>query len=294
MADNDVFNRLAADSGSTGGAAGAGGSADARRAKHARVQKPSRRDVDQKLYARNARNEFERLFYEHQGRRIHKWHHFLEVYNRHIGMFLAARRARGETRPIRLLEIGVARGGSLQMWRKYLGREAVIFGVDINPGCLNVADADVQVRIGSQADEGFLRSVVGEMGGLDIIIDDGSHVASHQIASFSALFPRLAEDGLYICEDLLTAYKPNFEGGLNRQGTFIELTKQMIDWLHDWHISDADRQSSGYKDRFGFATGVFGIAIYDSIVVIEKRPKERPFHTSVGGSGRANAATDKP
>ena len=104
----------------------------------------------------------------------------------------------------------------------------------------------------------------------------------------------LAEDGLYICEDLLTAYKSKFEGGLNRKGTFIELTKQMIDWLHDWHINKADRRSSGYKDRFGFATGVFGIAMYDSIVVIEKRRKERPFHTRVGDLRRADAAADKP
>ena len=48
-----------------------------------------------------------------------------------------------------------------------------------------------EVRIGSQADPAFLNSVVAEMGGIDVLIDDGGHMASHQRASFDFLFPRL-------------------------------------------------------------------------------------------------------
>jgi hypothetical protein len=239
------------------------------------------REVDQKLFARQASNEFERLFYTHRGRRIHKWHHYLEIYDRHFSWLLAGRRARSEIQPVRLLEIGVAGGGSLQMWRKYLGPEAIIFGVDIDRTCRDVADPDVQVRIGNQADKAFLRSVIDEIGGIDVVVDDGSHVGSHQIASFDVLFPRLSENGLYICEDLHTAYRPNYEGGLNRDGTFIEFTKQMIDWLHDWYVKEGDRKR-GHNDVYGFATGVFGLSVYDSVVVIEKRPKDKPFHTTVG------------
>jgi hypothetical protein len=241
-----------------------------------------KKKVDQEEWAHRARNDFERLFYSHLGHGLHKWHHYLEIYDRHLSWFLAARRRRGETGPVRLLEIGVAAGGSLQMWRKYLGPEAIIFGIDINPDCLVSADPAVQVRIGSQADEEFLRSIIEEMGGVDVVVDDGSHIASHQILSFDVLFPLLSESGLYICEDLHTAYMPNFEGGLNRDGTFIEFTKKMMDWLHDWYVTPADRKRLRYSDPYGFATGVSGVCVYDSVVVVEKCRKDRPFHTIVG------------
>lgn len=243
---------------------------------------PFRCEVDQDRMAREARNDMERLFYTHQGRRLHKWHHYLEVYDRHFRSFLASRRDRGEARPVRLLEIGVGGGGSLQMWRKYFGPEAVVFGIDFNPLCADVADPDVQVRIGSQTDAAFLSSVVDEMGGVDIVIDDGSHRASHQVASFDILFPRLSESGLYLCEDLQSSYMPRLEGGLRREGTFIELVKRMIDWLHDWYVNETDRKDGQYSDAYGFSTGVLGISVYDAIVVIEKRRKERPFNTVVG------------
>lgn len=224
----------------------------------------------------------ERLFYGHEGRPTHKPHEALEVYDLSFSRLLTARWERGEMEPVRMLEIGVDRGGSLQLWHKYFGPDAIIFGIDANPECRQVADAGVEVRIGSQADPGFLNSVVDEMGGLDIVLDDGSHKASHQRISFDCLFPRLSENGLYICEDLQTSYWPAYEGGLRREGTFMELVKSMIDWLHDWYILPREKRRQGFNDQYGFAAGVFGIHVYDGIVVIEKRRKERPFHCAVG------------
>lgn len=240
------------------------------------------RIVDAPAMAAKAGCELERMFYEQDGRSIQKWHHFLEVYDLHIGRLIAQRRKQGNSPPLRMLEIGVNQGGSLELWRKYLGPEAVIYGIDIEPDCINSANSGCEVRIGSQADHGFLETVVAEMGGLDIVLDDGSHVASHQRASFECLFPRVAADGLYICEDLITSYRAACEGGLKRPGTYLELVKHMIDWLHDWYITDEDRQAHDFKDVYGFAKGVFGISIYDNIVVIEKRAKDKPFQTRLG------------
>lgn len=241
------------------------------------------REVDASEYVRSAKSELEKLYYGHEGRRAHKWHHYLEVYDRHLGRFLAQRREGGQGGNIvRLLEIGVGGGGSLELWRKYLGINSVVFGIDIDPRRAIAAETDVKVRIGSQADPAFLQSVVGEMGGIDIVIDDGSHVASHQRASFETLFPILSADGIYICEDLHTSYGSRFEGGLRRPGTFIELTKSMIDWLHVRYTLESEP-----VDPMGFSEKVFGIHIYDSMVVIEKRVKEAPFHTRVGHGDRS-------
>src|SRR5947207_11626406 len=55
--------------------------------------------------------ELGRLFFAHRGRIMQKWVHYLGLYDAYLAPF------RG--RPVRILEIGVNRGGSLQLWREY-------------------------------------------------------------------------------------------------------------------------------------------------------------------------------
>ncbi|MEP6855506.1 MAG: hypothetical protein ABJA33_08565, partial [Pedococcus sp.] len=126
----------------------------------------------------------------HSGRLLHKWRHYLDVYERELTPYREGFATPGSpTRPLRFLEIGVSEGGSQQFWRSWFGSEAVIFGVDIDPSCADLVDPAVStVRIGSQADPEFLRRVVEEMGGLDLVLDDGSHIAAHQKASFETLW----------------------------------------------------------------------------------------------------------
>jgi hypothetical protein len=211
--------------------------------------------------------ELHKLFYDHTGPLIHKWTHYLGIYDKFLQPF------RGKS--VRLLEIGVSQGGSLSLWRKYLGTEALIFGLDIEPRCAQFDGIDGSVRIGSQADPDFLRSVVKEMGGIDVVIDDGSHIAEHQKTSLEVLFPLLSQGGLYLCEDLHTSYWQNFNGGYGRQGTFIELGKSLIDDMNsDFHdreswMNDANRE-------------ILGIHFYNSMLIIEKKSQGRPRHVMVG------------
>jgi hypothetical protein len=90
------------------------------------------------------KGDIERAFYQHDGRLMEKWHHYLEIYE----TFLSPLKSR-ET--IRLLEIGVCHGGSLQLWRKYLGSEARIAGLDIDPKT-EFSDGNTRVFVGSQDD----------------------------------------------------------------------------------------------------------------------------------------------
>lgn len=212
--------------------------------------------------AAHGTGDIHRMFFGHDGRIVHKWVHYLDVYERHFQTL------RGK--PVRMLEIGVSKGGSLEVWRKYLGPEAVIFGIDIDPACAGRVDPPNVVRIGSQDDPAFLRQVVAEMGGLDIVLDDGSHVSSHQRLSFDVLFELLSDGGLYVIEDMHTAYMPSYEGGYRRRGTAIELVKGMIDDMHGWY--HARRRRTPARDW------IAGIHVYDSIVVIEKRRRGRPGH----------------
>lgn len=151
----------------------------------------------------------------------------------------------------------------------------MIFGIDINPDCAAYCDPPNQVRIGSQADPSFLKGVVAEMGGLDVVLDDGSHVAEHQRASFQTLFPLLSDGGLYVIEDLHTSYWPiEYNGGYRRSGTAIELLKDVVDDMHHWY--------HGRKPRTAAGGDVAAVHFYDSVTVIEKRRGRPPAHAQIG------------
>src|SRR5215831_9409833 len=115
--------------------------------------------VDATMQAVETDNDMARIFYSHDGRLAHKWDHYHRAYERHLSKFRGSK--------FKFLEIGVSHGGSLQIWRKYFGPNATIFGIDVDPRCVVVADPpSINVRIGSQTDVPFLRSVVAEMGGI--------------------------------------------------------------------------------------------------------------------------------
>ena len=74
---------------------------------------------------------------------VHKWHHYFDIYTRHFDPY--------RSKPIKMLEIGVFRGGSLRMWKQYFHPESLIVGIDIDRNCqqYEIADQQVYVRIGS-------------------------------------------------------------------------------------------------------------------------------------------------
>lgn len=221
-------------------------------------------------------NPMTALFFDHEGYLIHKWTHYLAAYDQEFGPFrLGVLQPDGSRRPVRMLEIGVSNGGSLQLWRSYFGPEASIWGIDIDERCAAL-EGDFTIRIGSQADPGFLRSLIEEMGGVDIVLDDGSHVAQDQEATFRTLFPLLINGGLYVVEDLHTSYWPNYGGGYGRAGTFIETAKALVD---DMHASYHDR---GDSQGVSGASTITRITIYDSIIFIAKGSRPPPMVTMIG------------
>jgi hypothetical protein len=215
------------------------------------------------------RGDMAAIFYGHDGRLAHKWAHYHDIYDRHLARF------RGTA--VKLLEIGVSHGGSLQIWRKYLGPHATIFGIDVDPRCAVVDDPpSINVRIGSQADAALLRSVVAEMGGIDAVIDDGSHYVSHQRASFEALFPLLSARGVYVVEDVQTNYwRGRYQGGWRRRSTFVEQMKDLVDDMHGWWHRRRQRLPGAHRI-------VEAVHFYNSMVVIEKNPQDRPSSIQIG------------
>ena len=204
-----------------------------------------------------------REFFERGDHRlIHKWMHFFEIYDRHFTKF--------RDKPVSILELGVYHGGSLQMWKHYFGAQARIFGVDINPRCMELTEPNITVFIGDQEDRSFLRSLRATLPKLDVIIDDGGHTMGQQITSFEELYGHLNEGGVYLAEDLHTSYMPLYGGGHRRPGSFIEYAKRLIDQLNAWHSSET---SLAVDD---FTRSAFGMHFYDSVLVIERRAISQP------------------
>ena len=202
-------------------------------------------------------NPLEDFFFFKEHRTIHKWWHYFEIYHEYC------KRYRGK--PIKMLEIGVYKGGSLQMWKHYFGNEAVIVGVDIDENCRQYEEKNVHICIGSQDNADFLKNVCEEYGPFDVILDDGSHNVRHQITSFETLFPLLNYGGIYLCEDLHTSYWTSFGGKFHGEGTFVEYAKRIVDELHYQHIrQETDALFPMFRNQ------IKAIHFYDSIVVFEK------------------------
>lgn len=222
-----------------------------------------------------ARSDLERLVAAHRGHVMNKWKHYFEIYDRHFARFRDC--------DITLLEIGIAGGGSLEIWRRYFGPRARIVGLDVNPDCKRFESPGTRVFIGSQGDPAFLKKLAAEIGQIDILIDDGSHDYDHQLTTFRSLFGIIRADGLYVCEDLCTSYwVEEFDGGVRKPGTYIEFLKQLIDEMNAWFWREGVEAEAG-----AVANCVHGMHFYPTLVVIEKRLMEKPVITPVGRTASA-------
>lgn len=157
-------------------------------------------------------------------------------------------------KPVKLLEIGVGgydnpnEGGcSLRMWKEFFEHpETQIYSIDIFEKSA-IQEDRIKIWQGSQSDEVFLNKVADETEELDIICDDGSHVNSDIITSFKTLFPRLKNGGIYVAEDLQTAYWKHYGGGLQpynggyKSFSAMEFFKQLADGLNYKEQATEDR-----------------------------------------------------
>lgn len=119
--------------------------------------------------------------------------------------------------PITLLEVGIGpdepgvlratllsrgqRGGSAAGWHEYFAR-GDIHAMDILE-CRDLDRERLTTHIGDQGSRESMTKVLASIGKpIDIIIDDGSHQSRHQQLTLATMFPALADDGVYIIEDL--------------------------------------------------------------------------------------------
>ncbi len=215
------------------------------------------------------RNPLETYFIQNNGKLIHKWLHYFEIYHRHFSKF--------RKKPVTVLEFGVFQGGSLQMWRKYFGRRARIVGVDINPKCKTLEEKGVEIYIGDQADRKFLKHLMKKIGPVDVVIEDGGHMMDQQIHTFEEVYPHVKEGGVFLIEDLHTSYWKDYGGGYMKTGSFIEYAKKIMDDINAWHSREPNKFKVNDNTR-----SIGGMHVYDSIIVFDKATIKEPSHKMTG------------
>jgi hypothetical protein len=205
-----------------------------------------------------------------------KWIHYIDIYEKHFSRFVDT--------DVLILEIGVSKGGSVEMWREYFGKNATIVGIDIVEGCKQYENKNknIFIEIGSQSDTKFIDSVLEKYGIPNIVIDDGSHVMIDLVTTFNHLYPKLKDGAVYLAEDLHTSYIPQpFGGGLHNPSTFIELTKRNID---DLNMGTLVAEANTPIELTDFWATTNSITCYDSIHVYEKKNQGRRFSLNTGGA----------
>lgn len=120
-----------------------------------------------------------------------------------------------------LLELGVAGGASIKMWREYF-ENAKVYGVDINPDC-----AGEGIFIGNATDEDFINKVLAEIGEPTIVVEDSGHVGHETIKIFELLFTKIKSGGYMAIEDTATFYSEHYSGGSNVFEFFTGLARDV-------------------------------------------------------------------
>jgi hypothetical protein len=223
-------------------------------------------------------NDLYAFYVQHRNTRVmHKWEHYFEIY----GRFLSPIR---QTNPV-VIEIGVQLGGSSEMWRRYFGPNARIYGIDNNPDAKQHEDILTKVFIGDQQDRAFLRGALREIGTPDVVIDDGGHTANQQITAFEELYGALSERGLYIVEDTHTSL---WRGGfIDRQDqkSFLQFSfdrcAQLMEWTgkpENFHVLGSDQNVSLANSVSEFCRTTKGISFFDSMIVYERGRRPVPRH----------------
>lgn len=217
------------------------------------------------------------LYAEHVGKSTVKWESYLHVYEQILSPY--------RDKPIRLLEIGVQNGGSLEIWAKYFTRHVHIIGCDINPAChkLKYFDSRTHVLVGDANAPATQEAVRNICPHFDLIIEDGSHRSSDIIKTFCHYLGDLQEGGLFMIEDLHCSYWDEYEGGIHYPYSSMNFFKKLVDIVNYQHwgiptdpmviLADFVKMYDLQLNQDAFLS-IESISFYDSMCVIKKSKRE--------------------
>jgi hypothetical protein len=207
-----------------------------------------------------------------------KWSNYFEIYENILKKYV--------NKKITLVEIGVGNGGSLLMWKKFLGKNANIIGVELNPDAKKLEKYGFKIFIGDQSDPGFWKSFYKKVKKIDILIDDGGHTNLQQITSLMESLNYINNNGVIVVEDTHTSYM-NYKGFKNPSiNSFINFSTNLIENIH--------RRNPMLKKKMNkISEKIYSIEYYDSIVAINIKNKNLKYSKNLQNNKKlATSFTD--
>jgi len=202
------------------------------------------------------------------------YHNFLNFYESKFNHL--------KNKKINLLEIGFLNGSSIKTWLDFFENAQVY--------CIDIIDADFEherfhFHKISQDDKNLKNIFKDDF--FDIIIDDGSHLTSHQLKSLEFLWSKLKYSGYYIIEDLHTSFRLEY---VNTEITPYDILigKNMIENLISIknEMSNIEIFKKNENDLTDSMTSIFnkeksnklkiidGFIFYNELKMLELRLKE--------------------
>jgi len=217
------------------------------------------------------------LYKNNQGKISDKWSSYLLHYDR---LFL-----KFKDQELKFLEIGIQNGGSLEIMAKYFSNAKVLVGCDVNINCskLYFEDKKINLVIGDVNEDHIFEKITKIGSPFNIILDDGSHKSSDIIKSFVKYFSNLADEGLYIIEDLHCSYWEDYEGGLFCPYSSMQFFKYLLDLINydHWGISKKNTDiledfslKYGIKFSKSIVEKIESIQFFNSLCIIKKTKEE--------------------
>lgn len=186
-------------------------------------------------------------------------------------------------RDIIFVEIGVLNGGSLFMWREYLGANARIIGIDFNPAAVKWRDFGFEIFVGDQANPDFWLEFFGTIGDVDILLDDGGHTNVQQVRTVHHCVKHIRDGGLIIVEDVHASYMPEF--GNPSKFSFLNFSKRIID-----SVNSRFPEVAAVKNRYG--ERVYSISYFTSMVAFHIDSNKCLTTQPTTNNGISSAAAD--
>lgn len=221
--------------------------------------------------------DLQQIYQNHQDKVADKWQLYLVEYERLFSPY--------RHKEVRLLEIGVQNGGSLEIWSRYFEKGILFLGCDINQECgsLHYEDPRIKVVTGDVNNGDTRRSIIQQSHAFEIIIDDGSHLSADIIRAFSNYFDNVNDGGVFVVEDLHCSYWQEFEGGLYYPYSSMAFFKRLADIINQQHWGNESNIKAGIEEfiqHFSLSLSektlreIHSVEFMNSMCVIRKKSME--------------------
>jgi cephalosporin hydroxylase len=174
--------------------------------------------------------------------------------------------------PCTFVETGILNGGSLFMWRSWLGPQAKIVGVDLNPAAKKWEEHGFEIHIGDQGDPKFWQESLKHIGPFDAFLDDGGHQTFQQIVTLTEAMRYMKPHSVIAIEDTVASHMKDFSDHMSR--SFLEYAKDATDLFSARNADLWPKQYPKLRNQkiIDYFSRLYNISFYTGIVAFKANP----------------------